>query len=156
MNEHLMLFFTGFSRFSADIQADTRKNIEDKTKTLLEMKALVDEAEAILTDEKRDLDDFGRLLDHSWKLKRTTGSKISTSQIDAIYERAIKAGALGGKLLGAGGGGFMLFYVPYELQESVRNELNELLLVPFRFEEEGTSVIYDAPEEYEVQEVEDD
>ena len=149
LNEHLMLFFTGFSRFSADIQADTKKNIEDKTRTLSEMRDMVDEAERILCGESGNLDDFGRLLDRSWKLKRSTGNKISTGQIDQIYERAIRAGALGGKLLGAGGGGFMLFYVPLSLQEQVRKQLKDLLLVPFRFEDEGTSVIYYAPEKYE-------
>lgn len=156
LNDNLLLFFTGFSRFSADIQSDTKKNIRNNTETLLKMKDMVDEAERILSDESISLDEFGKLLDQSWKLKRSTGSKISTDQIDLIYERAMKAGALGGKLLGAGGGGFMLFYVPKEKQESVKKELNELLLVPFRFEEEGTSVIYYVPESFEMEEKEND
>ncbi|MBQ6334422.1 MAG: kinase [Erysipelotrichaceae bacterium] len=152
LNDNLMLFFTGFSRFSADIQTDTKKNIKNNTETLLRMKAMVDEAEKILIDENESLDDFGRLLDESWKLKRSTGSKISTNQIDMIYDRAMKAGALGGKLLGAGGGGFTLFYVPKDKQEAIKNELSELLLVPFRFENEGTSVIYYVPEHYKTEE----
>lgn len=152
LNDNLMLFFTGFSRFSADIQTDTKKNIKDNTETLLKMKGMVDIAQEILENESRNLDEFGRLLDESWKLKRSTGSKISTSQIDRIYERAIRAGALGGKLLGAGGGGFMLFYVPQDRQKDVKKELSELLLVPFRFEEEGTSVIYFVPEHFEMEE----
>ncbi len=156
LNDNLMLFFTGFSRFSADIQTDTKKNIGSNTERLLKMKAMVDTAEVILTDEDRDLDDFGRLLHESWMLKRSTGSKISTSQIDRIYERALNAGALGGKLLGAGGGGFVLLYVPEEKQEAVRKELKELLLVPFRFEEEGTSVIYYVPEHFQAEETEND
>ena len=156
LNDNLMLFFTGFSRFSADIQTDTKKNIGSNTERLLRMKAMVDEAEEILVDEKRSLDDFGRLLHDSWMLKRRTGSKISTGQIDQIYERAIKAGALGGKLLGAGGGGFVLLYVPKDMQEAVRNELSELLLVPFKFEEEGTSVIYYVPEQFEMEEIKND
>jgi D-glycero-alpha-D-manno-heptose-7-phosphate kinase len=156
LNDNLLLFFTGFSRFSADIQSDTKKNIKSNTETLLRMKEMVDEAEAILTDETQSLDGFGRLMDETWRLKRSTGSKISTSQIDQIYERAMKAGALGGKLLGAGGGGFMLFYVPEEKQEAVKNELKELLLVPFRFEDEGTSVIYFVPEHFEREEKKDD
>ena len=151
LNENLMLFFTGFSRFSADIQTDTKKNIGNNTETLLRMKAMVDDAEKILTDKNSDLDEFGRLLDESWKLKRSTGSKISTSQIDQIYDRAIKAGALGGKLLGAGGGGFMLFYVPKDKQNDVKKKLSELLLVPFSFEDEGTSVIYYVPEQFEME-----
>nr|MBQ4456988.1 kinase [Clostridia bacterium] len=152
LNDNLMLFFTGFSRFSADIQTDTKKNIGSNTERLLKMKAMVDTAEEILVNEEKDLDDFGRLLHESWMLKRSTGSKISTGQIDQIYDRALNAGALGGKLLGAGGGGFVLLYVPKEKQEAVRKELNELLLVPFRFEEEGTSVIYYVPEQFEMEE----
>ena len=151
LNERLMLFFTGFSRFSADIQTDTKKNIGNNTDRLLRMKSMVDEAEKILVDETADLDDFGRLLHESWMLKKSTGSKISTGQIDQIYDRAIEAGALGGKLLGAGGGGFVLLYVPKEKQDNVRKQLNELLLVPFRFEKEGTSVIYFVPEQYEME-----
>lgn len=152
LNDNLMLFFTGFSRFSADIQSDTKKNIGNNTERLLKMKSMVDTAEEILVNEEKDLDDFGRLLHESWMLKRSTGSKISTGQIDQIYDRALNAGALGGKLLGAGGGGFVLLYVPKERQEAVRKELNELLLVPFRFEEEGTSVIYYVPEHFEMEE----
>ncbi|MBQ2510519.1 MAG: kinase [Erysipelotrichaceae bacterium] len=152
LNDRLMLFFTGFSRFSADIQNDTKKNIQDNTERLLKMKDMVDEAEKILVDENEDLDRFGILLDQSWRLKRSTGNKISTNQIDAIYERALNAGALGGKLLGAGGGGFVLLYVPKDRQEEVRRELKDLLLVPFRFENEGTSVIYYVPEDFELQE----
>ena len=152
LNDRLLLFFTGFSRFSAEVQSDTRKNIGSNIETLTAMKNMVDEAEAILTDEERNLDEFGILLDKSWKLKRSTGSKISTGTIDEIYERAINAGALGGKLLGAGGGGFMLFYVPEEEQEAVKEELKDLLLVPFRFEDEGTSVIYFVPEDFKAEE----
>lgn len=152
LNDNLMLFFTGFSRFSADIQTDTKKNIGNNTERLLKMKSMVDTAEEILVNEEKDLDDFGRLLHESWMLKRSTGSKISTGQIDRIYDRALKSGALGGKLLGAGGGGFVLLYVPKEKQEAVRKELSELLLVPFKFEEEGTSVIYYVPEQFEVEE----
>lgn len=155
LNDRLMLFFTGFSRFSFEIQADTAKNIDDKFNTLHAMKRLTDEAEKILVSD-RDLADFGRLLHENWKLKRNTGSKVSTSAIDAIYDKAIAAGALGGKLLGAGGGGFMLFYVEDDRKESVRDALKDLLEVPFRFEEEGSSVIYYAPEEYDDRREDDD
>lgn len=155
LNDNLILFFTGFSRFSADIQTDTKKNISDKTKTLLQMKDMVDEAQKILEDENEDLDKFGVLLDKSWRLKRSTGSKISTGQIDEIYERALNAGALGGKLLGAGGGGFMLFYVTEDKKEAVKEELKDLLYVPFKFEDDGTSIIYYSPEEYEMEDKND-
>ena len=150
LNNNLMLFFTGFTRFSSDIQKGTEKNMKDKTLQLLEMYKLVDEAEKILTDKNISLDEFGRLLDCTWKLKRGISSKISTGSIDELYDRAIKAGALGGKLLGAGGGGFLLFYVPVNLQAQVKNALKDLLYVPFNFEDEGTKIIYYVPEDYKV------
>ena len=148
LNGKLMLFFTGFSRFSAEVQKDTEKNIKDKTKQLLEMKSLVDEAHKVLTDNSINLDEFGRMLDYTWKLKRQTGNKISTSAIDAIYAKAMESGALGGKLLGAGGGGFLLFYVPNDKQEYLKNELKDLLQVPFEFENGGTDIIYYSAEQY--------
>ena len=148
LNKKLMLFFTGFSRLSAEIQSDTKRNIHDKTKQLIEMKELVDEAEKILTGKNTNLDEFGKLLDVSWKLKRQTGTKISTQDIDMLYDRAIKAGATGGKLLGAGGGGFLLFYVNEDLQQNLSQELHELLQVPFEFENNGADIIYYDPEIY--------
>lgn len=148
LNQSLMMFFTGFSRFSAEIQNDTKKHIRDNIKTLLEMKALVNDAEKILVDKTVSLDEFGRLLNYSWKLKRGTGSQISTDEIDILYDKAIEAGALGGKLLGAGGGGFLLFYVPEDKRKNVENALKKLLLVPFEFENTGTEIIYYTPEEY--------
>ena len=148
LNDNLMLFFTGFSRFSTEVQIDTQKNIHDKTKQLLEMKMLVYKAEEILTNKNNDLNEFGRLLDYTWKLKRQTGSKISTNTIDEMYKKAIDAGALGGKLLGAGGGGFLLFYVEKDKQEAVKKALSNLLLIPFKFENAGTEIIYYFPEEY--------
>ena len=108
LNDNLMLFFTGFSRFSSDIQVEAEKSLKSKEAQLLEMLQLVDEAEQVLTS-KTDLTEFGKLLDYTWKLKRGITSKVSTDSIDAIYDKAIKAGATGGKLLGAGGGGFLLF-----------------------------------------------
>ena len=110
---------------------------------------MVDKAEKILTDSKTDLDDFGRLLDESWKLKKKTGKAISTNAIDKLYEEGIKAGALGGKLLGAGGGGFMIFYVRPEKQKNVKKVMKDLLYIPFQFENEGTSIIHYTPETYE-------
>lgn len=148
LNENLMLFFSGFTRFSGDIQKSNHVAAADKTVQLKEMCSLVDEAERILTDKRADLDDFGRLLDHTWRLKRTTGEKISTGTIDELYEKALKSGALGGKLLGAGGGGFLLFYVRPEDQPSVREALSGLMYVPFTFEDSGTQVIYYAPETF--------
>lgn len=147
LNNNLMLFFTGFSRFSSDIQKGTEKSMKDKTKELLEMYSLVDKAEKVLTDESCDLDEFGRLLDYTWKLKRGISSGISTGSIDEQYEKAMKAGALGGKLLGAGGGGFLLFYVPQEKQAAVKKALENQMHVPFKFENEGTRIIHFESEE---------
>lgn len=148
LNDNLMLFFTGISRFSSDIQKTTEKSMKDKTAELLKMYELVGQAEQILTDKNRDLDDFGRMLDYTWKLKRGIAEGISSDSIDDQYNRAIKAGALGGKLLGAGGGGFLLFYVPREKQENVKAALKGQLHVPFQFENEGTKVVFYQAEDY--------
>ena len=150
LNDHLMLFFTGFTRFSAEMQSANNVTANSKTAQLLEMLELVDEAERVLEDVNADLDDFGRLLDHTWRLKRQTGAKISTGSIDELYDKGIKAGALGGKLLGAGGGGFLLFYVELEKQPQVREALKNLLHVPFCFENEGSIILHYDPEQYEL------
>ena len=148
LDDNLMLFFTGFTRFSAEIQKDTKVSMKDKTAQLLEMLSIVDDAERVLTDKSADLNDFGRLLDHSWRLKKQTGSKISTNSIDELYEKGLQAGALGGKLLGAGGGRFLLFYVEKDKQPAVLRAMEKLMHVPFGFENGGTRVVYYAPETY--------
>ena len=147
LDSRLMLFFTGFTRMSFEIYQgrDTR----DKTAELLEILALTDEAEQVLVDKECDLRAFGELLHETWMLKRGLGAKVSTNAIDAVYERARAAGAVGGKLLGAGGGGFLLFYVEEDRQQSVSEALGELMHIPFSFEEGGTRVVYYAPESYE-------
>ncbi|MBQ9538187.1 MAG: hypothetical protein IJU95_02860 [Treponema sp.] len=147
LNDSLMLFFTGFSRFSSDIQKGTEVSMKDKTSQLLEMYHLVDQAEQVLVNHDRSLDEFGRLLDYTWKLKRGISSGISTDTIDGQYSRALEAGALGGKLLGAGGGGFLLFYVPKDKQPAVKQAMKNLLYVPFKFEGEGSRIIHYSPEE---------
>lgn len=147
LNDNLMLYFTGFTRFSAEIQKSS-KPVKDKTAQLKDMLSLVDEAECVLENKYRDLDEFGRLLDVTWKLKKQTGNKVSTGGIDIFYDRAISAGALGGKLLGAGGGGFLLFYVPKERQAAVAEAMGDLMRVPFEFENGGTRVIHYTPETY--------
>ena len=145
LNDNLMLFFTGISRFSSEIQKDTMSQQHDKTRQLKELLSLVNDAQAILENKHSDMNDFGRLLDHTWKLKRDTGSKISNNEIDDLYQRGLKAGALGGKLLGAGGGGFLLFYVEKDKQQHVINELDELMHVPFELENEGSTIIHYNP-----------
>lgn len=148
LDDNLLLFYTGIQRFSSEIQADTFAKPVDKIQQLQDMLALVDEAERILTDKNTSLDEYGKLLDTTWKLKRGTGSKISNGSIDELYNSAIKAGALGGKLLGAGGGGFLLFYCEKEKQEKLIKELDKLMIVPFAFENEGAQVLYYNPVEY--------
>lgn len=152
LNRNLLMFFTGFTRLSSEIQRENQVCNIDKKAQLREMYMLVDEAERVLTDKEADLDDFGRLLDRTWKLKRQTGTTISTDSIDGLYEKGMAAGALGGKLLGAGGGGFLLFYVPFERQEAVCLAMKGLMRIPFEFESDGTKVIYYAPETYEPRE----
>ena len=148
LNSNLLLFFTGFTRFSSNLQKVNQAGYNEKVKQLQQMYALVDVAEKVLEDKYSDLDDFGRLLDTTWRLKRQTGAAITTNSIDALYEKGIQAGALGGKLLGAGGGGFLIFYVQPEKQAAVREAMNDLLYVPFCFEDDGTSVIHYTPESY--------
>lgn len=157
LNQNLMMFFTGFTRFSSEVQA-ANFNVEkamqkDWVCKLREMLNLVEEAEKILTDKHSDLNEFGRLLNHTWRLKRGTGSAVSTDSIDTLYEKAIRAGAIGGKLLGAGGGGFFIFYVEPDKQKLLRAAMDDLLYVPFEFEDGGTKVIYYSPESYEPMEI---
>lgn len=150
LNDNLMMFFTGFTRFSSDIQkVNNETTLKDKKNKLSQMYKMVDEAEEILCDKTKSLDDFGRLLDKSWKLKKQTGKAVSTDAIDELYDKGIAAGALGGKLLGAGGGGFLIFYVQPEYQNSVKNAMKDLLYIPFKFDNEGTTIIHYSPEIYE-------
>lgn len=146
LQDNLMLFFTGITRRAPDVAKTQIRATNKKTKELKEMLKLVDVAFKILAKNK-SLDDFGRLLDVSWKIKRGLTRKISNGTIDAIYDLALKSGALGGKLLGAGGGGFLLFYVPLEKQAEVKEKLKKMLYVPFRFEDYGSQIIYKMPDD---------
>lgn len=148
LNQNLMLFFTGFVRFSSEVQKANSETSDEKTERLKKMLSLVDDAEKVLEDSRSDLDDFGRLLGYSWDLKRGTGKAVSTSAIDEFYNKGTKAGALGGKLLGAGGGGFLLFYVQPEKQAAVMEAMKDLLYIPFAFEDGGTRVVHYTPETY--------
>ena len=111
------------------------------------MLELVNEGEAVITNPDRSLTDFGRLLHEGWQIKRALTQKISNAKIDEIYEAGLRAGALGGKLLGAGGGGFMLFFVPPERRQALRKRLNKLLCVPFSFSNRGSHVVVYEPDE---------
>lgn len=148
LNDNLLMFFTGFTRFSSDVQKVNKVSDKEKYAQLRQMYELVDEAEQVLVDKTKDLDDFGRLLDTTWKLKRQTGAAVSTDSIDGLYAKGIEAGALGGKLLGAGGGGFLVFYVQPEKHVAVREAMKDLMYIPFRFEDGGTRVIHYTPEIY--------
>jgi D-glycero-alpha-D-manno-heptose-7-phosphate kinase len=141
LNSQLMLFFTGVSRFSTEISKSQVMNMGNCESQLKEIYAMVDEGISILSNENIDLNDFGKLMHDSWSIKRKLSKKISNSLIDEIYELAIKAGATGGKVLGAGGGGFVLFFVKPENQDRVKKALLNLTYVPFKFENTGSKVV---------------
>jgi len=147
LEQHLALYFTGFSRTASEVAQEQLRMTTHKKKELDMMLQLVNEAESIVANPGRSLDEFGRLLHESWKFKRSLTQKISNASIDEIYEAGLRAGALGGKLLGAGGGGFMLFYVPPERRDALRTRLKKLLCVPFGFSNRGSHVVVYEPEE---------
>jgi D-glycero-alpha-D-manno-heptose-7-phosphate kinase len=141
LQDHLLLFFTGFSRFAAEIESSKLVNFSSRKQELLRMMQMVADAENLLLDESRDLQEFGSMLQESWEYKKSLSAAVTTSAIDEIYDRAMLAGAAGGKVLGAGGGGFVLFFVSPEDQPSVRQALKGLIEVPFRFEQGGSRVV---------------
>lgn len=143
LQDHLMLCFTGFSRIASEVTGEQIKNVSRNKKALRTMHQMVEEAISIL-NSNRDIADFGKLLHESWLLKRGLTDKISTPQIDDIYSAALSAGAIGGKLLGAGSGGFVLFFARPEQQAKIKESLN-LLQAPFRFEDLGSQVIFYQP-----------
>ena len=147
LESNLMMFFTGLSRNASEVAADWIKNTSRNAAELTKIHSMVEHGLEILRDPKVNLDEFGRLLHEHWMLKRGLATVVSTNGIDAIYERARKAGAIGGKLLGAGSGGFILFYVPKEKQAAVKTALSDLLHVPFRFESMGSQIIYHVNDE---------
>jgi D-glycero-alpha-D-manno-heptose-7-phosphate kinase len=147
LEKHLALYFTGFSRIASEIAQEQLRVTPQKEKELNTMLQLVDEAESIVINESRSLREFGHLLHDSWQIKRTLTQKISSPEIDSIYDAGLDAGALGGKLLGAGGGGFMLFFVPPEKRVALRQRLKRLLCVPFSFSTKGSDVVVYEPED---------
>src|SRR3989338_717676 len=144
---HLLLFFTDFSRKASDIEAEKLKKFKDRNKELQAMTAMVDEGVNILKG-RQNLNDFGKFPNEGWKLKRSLASVVSTNKIDGIYETGIKAGAIGGKLLGAGGGGFMLFFAPPERHKKIKEKLKNFLHVPIRIEYLGSQIIYYSPQDF--------
>ena len=147
IQNHLMLFFTGFSRIASPIAGELIRKTPEKKKELKAMMEMVEEALNILNTSRDTLMDFGKLLHETWRIKRSLTPQITNSFIDEVYEAAMKAGAVGGKLLGAGGGGFILFFAKPELQHNVKKKLEKLLCVPFKFENLGTQIIYYAHED---------
>jgi len=147
LNSHLALYFTGFSRIASEIAQAQIKATPKKTSELRTMLEMVDAAESIVADANRPLSDFGHLLHESWRLKRSLTQDITNQSIDEIYEAGRSAGALGGKLLGAGGGGFMLFFVAPENRDALRQRLKNLLCVPIGFNNKGSQVIVHEPED---------
>ena len=142
LQDHLMLFFTGFSRNASDIAQKQIENTNSKTKELDIMVELCKEAEELLVSSENGFLEWGELLNEQWKVKKSMTNLITNSKIDEMYEQAIRSGALGGKLLGAGGGGFMLFFVPPEKHEQLKANLNNILHVPFRFDFSGSQIVY--------------
>lgn len=141
LSRNLVLVFTGFQRYSNDIAGAQEKKIGLNIPRISEMVKLVSEGERILLSDG-DIDDFGRLLDYTWQLKKSLSDGIATPQIDELYDTARAKGALGGKLLGAGGGGFLLLYIPPERREAVLSSFNRVACIPVRFENSGASVLY--------------
>jgi D-glycero-alpha-D-manno-heptose-7-phosphate kinase len=145
LNDHLMLFFTGISRFSSEIAESQISNMKKCHSQMHELRDMVDEASSIMGNPNTPLEEFGKLLNKSWENKRSLSDKVTNIQIDELYSTAIKAGALGGKILGAGGGGFILFFAKPENQDRVKAVLSNLTFVPFKFENTGSKVVLYQP-----------
>lgn len=142
---HLMLCFTGFSRIASEIAKSKIDNFKSREVELKRMKEMVEEAIRILQNTGTSIEEFGKLLHQGWLCKRSLSDKVSTPEIDGLYEEAMRAGAAGGKILGAGGGGFLLLFVKPELQSRVYERLKHLIHVPFEFEDSGSRVVLYQP-----------
>ncbi len=152
LNSHLMLFYTGIKRTASNVAATFINDIDDRRRQLRLMKDLVEESISTLNNGQ-DLTAFGELLHEGWQAKRSLSTTVSNSHVDDIYDVALSAGAIGGKLIGAGGGGFILLFVPPERQQAVREKLNNLIHVPFKFEFSGSQIIfYDREQDYSAEE----
>jgi D-glycero-alpha-D-manno-heptose-7-phosphate kinase len=146
LQDHLMLFFTGISRTAAEIAQTQIDNLKNRAGELHALREMVDRAIAILSSASADLEDFGRLLGEGWALKRRLSERVTNSTVDGLYDTAVRAGAIGGKLLGAGGGGFLLLFVRPEQHPRVREALRNLIQVPFRFDMSGSRIVLYQPD----------
>jgi len=144
-HSHLMLCFTGFSRTASEIAKSKIENLRNREDELKRMRAMVDEAIQILQSSRTPINEFGKLLHQNWQYKRSLSDKVSTPEVDHLYEEAMRAGATGGKILGAGGGGFLLLFVKPEFQARVKERLKHLIHVPFQFEDSGSRVVLYQP-----------
>jgi len=140
LQDNLLLFFTGISRFATEIEKSKIVNFDSKKNELTKMHEMVDVSIDILVNQEKNIDDFGYLLNEGWRYKKSLSSLVSNNEVDEIYNSALKSGALGGKLLGAGGGGFILFYAPKENHQNIIKRLSHLIHVPFKFENLGSTV----------------
>lgn len=149
LQQRLVLYFTGQARFASDVEKDKIANLDKRRSELEGLRALVEEAADILRRDGGEIDDIGRLLHQGWMLKRALSSGVSNPAVDEMYQAALDAGALGGKLLGAGGGGFLLLYVPPEKQAAVRLRLQGHIAIAFRFETGGSRIVVYEPDDFE-------
>ncbi len=143
--DSLALVFTGLSRIASEIAGEQIGRIADNQSQLSRMRQLTDQAHAILTDPKSNLREFGALLNETWKLKKQLADRITNEAIETLYNRAISAGAIGGKLLGAGGGGFMLFFVEPEKRASFSRAMQDCLEIPIKFDFDGSKIVVYQP-----------
>jgi D-glycero-alpha-D-manno-heptose-7-phosphate kinase len=146
LNQHLMLFFTGVTRFASEIAASQIQNLKNRETELKAMQAMVSEAIAILSSPSVPISDFGKMLHESWCYKRSLSEQVSNRAIDEIYQTAVDCGAEGGKILGAGGGGFILIFAAPEFQPKIREKLSRLVYVPFKFENSGSTIAFYQPD----------
>jgi len=150
LQDHMMLFFTGLSRTASELAEKIIADIPDRTRELTRMREMVDEAMSILNSNE-DINNFGKLLHESWKLKRSISSSISNPMLNDLYESALSAGATGGKIIGAGGGGFLVIFARPSIQMKIKQRLKDFLCVPFKFESSGSQIIfYDTNDQYYV------
>ena len=145
LNNHLMLFYTGISRYSSEVAKSQIKNMANCFSQMNELQNIANEGIKILSNSNMPIDDFGLLLDQAWQIKRSLSNKITNNKIDNLYNTAIKAGATGGKILGAGGGGFLLFFVKPENQGALKKIFSKLTYVPFQFENSGSKIVLHQP-----------